>query len=123
MNISRASGQGDEKLVQLRERLGHPTLHPGDGSVESFLRGIEFLHDQERLAAFSSKVTVVTAPSSLSSFVQTRRECGVTSMYLPKNAMAFEPSRPNSKRYLPRHEHPPRRKAGTRLSTSAPTKA
>src|SRR6202020_1944218 len=49
----------------------------------------------------SSKVTVVTAPSSLSSLVQTRRECGVTSMYLPKNAIGFEPSWPNSKRYLP----------------------
>src|SRR5580700_5614597 len=53
------------------------------------------------LPPFSSKVTVVTAPSSLSSFVQTRRECGVTSMYLPKNAMGFEASWPNSKRYLP----------------------
>src|SRR5271170_3874903 len=49
----------------------------------------------------SSKVTVVTAPSSLSSLVQTRRECGVTSMYLPKNAIGFEASWPNSKRYLP----------------------
>src|SRR5271170_2314173 len=49
----------------------------------------------------SSKVTVVTAPSSLSSFVQTRRECGVTSMYRPMNAMGFEASWPNSKRYLP----------------------
>src|SRR5882757_1958380 len=53
------------------------------------------------LPSFSSKVTVVTAPSSLSSLVQTRRECGVTSMYLPKNAMGFEASWPNSKRYLP----------------------
>src|SRR5580698_10040073 len=50
---------------------------------------------------FSSKVTVVTAPSSLSSLVQTRRECGVTSMYLPKNAIGFEAPWPNSKRYLP----------------------
>src|SRR6202167_1821063 len=50
---------------------------------------------------FSSKVTVVTAPSSLSSLVQTRRECGITSMYLPKNAKGFEASRPNSKRHLP----------------------
>src|SRR5580658_2185646 len=50
---------------------------------------------------FSSKVTVVTAPSSLSSFVHTRRECGVTSMYLPKNAIGFEASWPNTKRYLP----------------------
>src|ERR1700728_3506093 len=50
---------------------------------------------------FSSKVTVVTAPSSLSSLAQTRRECGVTSMYLPKNAIGFEASCPNSKRYLP----------------------
>src|SRR5271154_2949888 len=53
------------------------------------------------LPPFSSKVTVVTAPSSLSSLVQTRRECGITSMYLPKNAMGSEPSMPNSKRYLP----------------------
>src|SRR6204780_4074024 len=53
------------------------------------------------LPPFSSKVTVVTAPSSLSSLVQTRRECGVTSMYRPKNAIGFEASWPNSKRYLP----------------------
>src|SRR5580698_700916 len=53
------------------------------------------------LPPFSSKVTVVTAPSSLSSLVQTRREFGVTSMYLPKNAIGFEASWPNSKRYLP----------------------
>src|SRR5215475_6089627 len=53
------------------------------------------------LPSFSSKVTVVTAPSSLSSLVQTRRECGVTSMYLPKNAIGFEAAWPNSKRYLP----------------------
>src|ERR1700761_4488515 len=53
------------------------------------------------LPPFSAKVTVVTAPSSLSSLVQTRRECGVTSMYLPKNAKGFEASWPNSKRYLP----------------------
>src|SRR5271163_89580 len=53
------------------------------------------------LPSFSAKVTVVTAPSSLSSLVQTRRECGVTSMYLPKNAIGFEAWWPNSKRYLP----------------------
>src|SRR5271169_516528 len=53
------------------------------------------------LPPVSSKVSVVTAPSSLSSLVQTRRECGVTSMYLPKNAIGFEASWPNSKRYLP----------------------
>src|SRR5580658_3381304 len=53
------------------------------------------------LPPFSSKVTVVTAPSSLSSLVQTRRECGVTSIYLPKNAIGFEASWPNSKRYRP----------------------
>src|SRR5882757_5740139 len=53
------------------------------------------------LPPLSSKVTVVTAPPSLSSLVQTRRECGVTSRYLPKNAMDFEASRPNSKRYFP----------------------
>src|SRR5215813_7554624 len=50
---------------------------------------------------FSSKVTVVTAPpSSPSSLVQTRRECGVTSRYLPKNSMV-EPPWLNTKRYLP----------------------
>src|ERR1700733_12259111 len=54
------------------------------------------------LPPFSSKVSVVTAPSSLSSLVQTSRECGVTSMYLPKNAIGFEKaSWPNSKRFLP----------------------
>src|SRR5277367_285989 len=52
------------------------------------------------LPPFSSKVTMVTAPSSLSSLVQTRRECGVTSTYLPKNAMVEAPW-PSSKRYLP----------------------
>src|SRR5678816_2298026 len=49
----------------------------------------------------SSKVTVVTAPSSLSSLVHTRRECGVTSTYLPKNTMGFEAPCPNSRRYRP----------------------
>src|SRR5882757_4140730 len=54
------------------------------------------------LPPFSSKVTVVTAASSLSSLVQTSRECGVTSMYLPKNAIdCFEASWPNSRRYPP----------------------
>src|SRR3954453_21713114 len=53
------------------------------------------------LSPFSSKVTVVTAPSSLSSLVQTRREGGITSMYLPKNAMDVAGSCPNSRRYLP----------------------
>src|SRR5688500_16746085 len=50
----------------------------------------------------SSKVTVVTGPSSpLSSLVQTRRECGVTSIYLPKNWSVCEASSPNTKRYPP----------------------
>src|SRR5215475_14673901 len=55
------------------------------------------------LPPFSSKVTVVTAPSSPpSSFVQTRRECGVTSLYLPKNAMGSgEAGWLNTKRYVP----------------------
>src|SRR6185295_17066976 len=51
------------------------------------------------LPSCSSKVTVVTAASSLSSFVQTRREYGVTSMYLPKNATGSAAS--NTKRYVP----------------------
>src|SRR5512144_739344 len=54
------------------------------------------------LPPFSSKVTVVTAPPSPpSSLVQTRRECGVASMYLPKNAMGSEPSWLNTNRYVP----------------------
>src|SRR6187397_652568 len=54
------------------------------------------------LSPFSSKVTVVTGPPSPpSSLVQTRRECGVTSIYLPKNSSVFEASWPNTKRYLP----------------------
>src|ERR671931_932287 len=52
------------------------------------------------LPSFSSKVTVVTEPSSLSSLVQTRRECGVTSLYVPKNAACESPCA-NSKRYVP----------------------
>src|SRR6188508_559539 len=51
------------------------------------------------LPPFSSKVTVVTGPPSPpSSLVQTRREGGVTSRYVPKNAIA---SFSNSRRYLP----------------------
>src|SRR5436190_2336832 len=51
------------------------------------------------LPPFSSKVTVVTGPSSPpSSLLQTRRECGNTSRYVPKKAMA---SFSNSSRYLP----------------------
>src|SRR5829696_8044090 len=51
------------------------------------------------LPAFSSKVTVVTGPPSPpSSLVHTRRECGVTSRYVPKNAI---PSGSNSRRYWP----------------------
>jgi len=42
MSIPARGAQGDEKLVQVLEGLGHPTLHPGDGTVESCLRGIEF---------------------------------------------------------------------------------
>src|SRR5688572_30185788 len=51
------------------------------------------------LPPLSSNVTVVTGPPSPpSSFVHTRREGGVTSRYVPKNAM---PSGSNSRRYLP----------------------
>src|SRR5690348_3002969 len=53
--------------------------------------------------ALSSKVTVVTAPPSPpSSFVQTRRACGTTSRYLPKNATGCsEAGWLNTKRYVP----------------------
>jgi len=39
----RARAQGHEKLVQLLECLAHRIRCPGAGSVESFLRGIEFV--------------------------------------------------------------------------------
>src|SRR5580765_942858 len=53
------------------------------------------------LPPLSSKVSVVTGPASpASSLVQTRRECGVTSLYVPKNAACESPCA-NSKRYLP----------------------
>src|SRR5690349_19077863 len=47
----RARVQGEEKLVQLREGLHRRIRRPGAGSVESFLRGIQLMHDQQRLAA------------------------------------------------------------------------
>src|ERR1700679_1268851 len=61
--------QGDEKLVQLRERLGHRIFHPGV-DIESFLGGIEFVIDQQRLAtsfleghgADRTSVTIVIRP-------------------------------------------------------------
>jgi hypothetical protein len=37
------AAQGDENLVQLRERLDHRIRRPRAGSVESFLRGIELV--------------------------------------------------------------------------------
>src|SRR6185437_11961241 len=50
------------------------------------------------LPPFSSKVTVVMGPPSPpSSLVQTRREYGVTSRYLPKNSIPW----PNTRRYPP----------------------
>src|SRR4026209_1639426 len=51
----------------------------------------------------SSNVTVVTCPlSPPSSLVQTRRECGVTSRYVPKNSMGFGAAGGlNTRRYLP----------------------
>src|SRR5207342_2964920 len=55
------------------------------------------------LPPLSSNVTVVTCPlSPPSSLVQTRRECGVTSRYLPKNSMGFGAAGwLNTRRYLP----------------------
>src|SRR5687767_14191535 len=50
LKLAKRSAQGEEKIVQLRERLDHRIRRPGAGSVESFLRGIELVHDQQRLA-------------------------------------------------------------------------
>src|SRR6188508_1812532 len=52
-----ARAQGHEKFVQLRERLDRRIRRPGAGSVESFLRGIELVHDQHRLAALFLECT------------------------------------------------------------------
>src|SRR6185437_228923 len=49
--LSRALTQGDEKLVQLIERLDHCIGCSGSGSVERFLRRIALLQDHQRLAA------------------------------------------------------------------------
>src|ERR671928_1517793 len=49
--LSRALTQGDEKLVQLIERLDHCIGCSGAGSVERFLRRIALVQDHQRLAA------------------------------------------------------------------------
>src|SRR5256886_4152292 len=49
--LSRALAQGDEKLVQLIERLDHCIGCSGAGSVERFLRRIALVQDHQRLAA------------------------------------------------------------------------
>src|SRR5580765_728478 len=69
------------------------------------------------LPPFSSKVTVVICPPpSPSSFVQTRRECGVTSTYLPKNSMGFDAAGwLNTRRYLP-----PTRTSASKESSDRP---
>ncbi len=44
------SYQGDEKLIKLLERCAKPTCTPIiDGTVESFLRRIEVVHDEQGL--------------------------------------------------------------------------
>src|SRR5262245_14904518 len=51
-SLSQIRAKGAEKLVQLLERLDRRIRYTGAGSVESFLRGIEFVQDQQRLAIF-----------------------------------------------------------------------
>src|SRR5207253_7986143 len=48
--LSRALAQGDEKLVQLIERLDHSIGCSGAGSVERFLRRIALAQDHPRPA-------------------------------------------------------------------------
>src|SRR5205814_6554783 len=98
---SSSGAQRDQELVQLPERLAQPLAEADASSTASF-EGWSSCRTSSVLPPFSSKVTVVTAsPPSPSSLVQTRRECGVTSMYLPKNAMVPEAPWLNTKRYLP----------------------
>src|SRR5260370_42373106 len=48
--LSRGLSQGDEKLVQLIERLDHCIGCSGAGSVERFLRRMALVQDHQRLA-------------------------------------------------------------------------
>lgn len=84
-------------LLQLEHCIGGS----GAGRVERFLRRIALVQDHERLAALSSEVTVVRAPPSPpSSLVHARREYGVISTNVPKNATGSGPSCLNTNRYL-----------------------
>src|SRR3954470_338336 len=49
--LSRALAQGDEKFVQLIERLDHCIGRSGAGSIERFLRRIALAQNHQRLAA------------------------------------------------------------------------
>src|SRR4029450_10917705 len=72
---------------------------PVPAGYRASLEGYRSCRTSSVLPPFPSKVTVVTGPPSPpSSLVHTRRECGVTSRYVPKNAVA---SGSNSRRYLP----------------------
>ena len=57
---SSSGAERDEELVQLPERLAQ-SLAEADALVGGILRRMELVQDQQRLAPFSSKVTVVTA--------------------------------------------------------------
>src|SRR5690606_9030116 len=79
-----------------------PVLPEAMASSRACLEGYSSVRTSSVLPSFSSKVTVVTGPSSPSSFVQTMREGGVTSMYLPKNAIGCSKSGwLKTKRYVP----------------------
>jgi hypothetical protein len=41
---SRGCAQSQEQLVESVEHIRHSALHSGDGPVESFLRGVQFVH-------------------------------------------------------------------------------
>src|SRR5687768_5502690 len=75
---------------------------PVPASSSASFVGYSSLMTSSVLPSRSSNVTVVTDPASpLSSFVQTMRLSGTTSRYLPKNAIGFAGSSPNTRRYLP----------------------
>src|SRR6185295_763202 len=74
---------------------------PVDPESSASFEGYRSCTTNNVLPAFSSKVTVVTVlPLSPSSLVQTRREYGVTSRYVPKNSIV-ESSWRNTRRYCP----------------------
>ena len=121
---SRARAQGDEQFVQLLELFGHAAFHPSDGLVECFLRGIEFVQDQQRHVAFvlEGHAWSRRRPRFPHSSRRGARSVSLrgTCRRIPWRLRHPGQRRRGSRR---RREHPCRRTAWARRSTSVPTSA